>query len=422
MATVSDSLVAESLQACFIDISANKTIWVAYSGGLDSTVLLHAAVTNNLHNIRAVHIDHQLHADSNIWSQHCADQCKQLNIELDIVCVDVRPFMHLGAEGAAREARYQAFAEKLSANDVLFTAHHADDQIETVLLQLFRGAGAHGLAGCARKRKLGAAILMRPFLYVRRTAIKDYAQRYKLNWLDDPSNESLQFDRNYLRHKILPLLHSRWSGLQETITRTANLQGEQAVLLSELGRLDLGEAKNKLPCEQLAKLSDVRARNLLREWIRQNGFSVPTAQVMQRIIEDVLPSADDREPYIAWQDCEIRKYRNELYIQTTLPPHDATQRFEWNVNETLDIPSLQLTLTPNALDQFGVRLNNINYLQVGFRIGGEVMRPRGRGCQKELKTLFQEAGVVPWLRNRIPLLFDNDRLIFVWGYWIAEGY
>ena len=414
--------VVEQIQTSFSKIDQNYTIWIAYSGGLDSTVLLHAASVNSNHAIRALHIDHQLHPDSKEWCQHCIDQCDKLNIEVEIIRVDTKPFLHLGTEGAAREARYQAFAERLKTTDVLWTAHHADDQIETVLLQLFRGAGAHGLAGCASTRKLGVALLMRPFLNVRRVAIKDYAQKHGLCWLDDPANESLQFDRNYLRHQILPQLHSRWSGLQETIVRTANWQSEQAVLLRELAQSDLGDTKDKLSCELLKQLSDARVRNLLREWIRLNGFSVPTAQVIEQIIKDVIPSADHREPCISWQNCEIRKYRNELYIQAALTPHDANQRFEWNVGEELEIPSLQLTLTRNALEEFGLTLNNIDCLQVAFRVGGEVMRPRGRGCQKELKTLFQEAGVVPWLRDRIPLVFDNDRLIFVWGYWIAEGY
>lgn len=423
------SVITDQLRACISEVDRNQTIWIAFSGGLDSTVLLHACnllVKSTAHRLRAIHVNHQLHPDSSNWSQHCAQVCSKLEIPFEVIPVDAQAYMHLGLEAAAREARYSAFESRLSSTDVLFTAHHADDQLETVLLQLFRGAGAQGLSGCATQRALGAGLLMRPLLQVQRQDIAAYAKQAVLDWLEDPANDALQHDRNYLRHKLMPLLHARWQGLHATISRAALWQSENAELLNNLAEADLLAsgfvADSTLSCESLVHLSDARLRNVLRWWIRQNGFQAPNAQVMQRIVADAVFGGDDREPCIVWQDCEIRKYRGKLYIQATMPSHDAQQKHEWDLNESLELPALQLTLTTTALNEFGLELNNINHLQVGFRVGGEVIRPRGRGCQKDLKTLFQEAGVLPWLRNRIPLLFKDGQLIFVWGYWISEGY
>lgn len=423
-----ESVIIPSLHSNISSLDKSKTVWIAFSGGMDSTVLLHAAcavVASTGHKLHAIHVDHGLHADSSEWSQHCAQVCARLNVPFENISVDAQAYLHLGIEGAAREARYKAFELHLSSADVLFTAHHADDQLETVLLQLFRGSGAQGLAGCASKRALGRSVLIRPLLQIPRQEIADYAEQAELRWLQDPANESLQFDRNYLRHELMPRLHSRWTGLHTTISRAAQWQSENATLLDELAKVDLHASEECvdpiLSCEHIVRLNDVRKRNALRWWIRQNQFQVPSAQVMQRIIEDVIVSNDDREACVRWQDYEIRKYRGKLYVQTKLPPHDATQKIMWELSQPLELPALQLTLTAEALNEFGLDLNNIKCLQVGFRVGGEVMRPQGRGCQKELKTLFQEAGVLPWLRNRIPLVFKDDQLICVWGYWIGES-
>ena len=424
-----ESVITRPLHASLSTLENNKTIWIAFSGGLDSTVLLHAAknvVASTGHPLIAIHVDHGLHADSANWCQHCAQFCDELNIRFENIVVDTKAYMHLGVEGAARAARYKAFESHFHAHDVLLTAHHADDQLETVLLQLFRGSGSPGLAGCAAQRSLGEAVLLRPLLNVTREEIAAYAKQFNLRWLQDPANESMQFDRNYLRHELMPSLHARWPGLHATVSRAAQWQSENADLLDDLAKADWAncqiEMGSTLPCDCLARLSNARQRNLLRWWIRQNGFQVPKAQVMQRIIEDVVNSDRDREPCVSWQAYEIRKYRNVLYLQKTMPPHDADRKLTWNLNEPLELPELNLTLTSTALKEFGLDLKDISYLQVRFRVGGEVMRPRGRGCQKELKTLFQEAGVLPWMRNRIPLLFKDDQLICVWGYWISEGY
>lgn len=422
------SVILDKLLDSLSHIDANKSVCIAYSGGIDSTVLLHAAniaCQQSGHSLTAIHINHQIHADSQQWAEHCIDQCRPLGIEINTVCVDVHQFSQHGTEGAAREARYQAFENVLGGNDVLFTAHHSDDQIETILLQLFRGAGVHGLAGCAQTRAMGNALLVRPLLEISREQIEHYAEQNQLQWRDDPSNHSLIHDRNYLRHEVMPLLHTRWKGLRETIGRSSQWQSESSQMLDSLAKLDAVDAvdqDNCLSVEKLVTLDNTRLKNVLRWWIRTADCLVPSADVLDSVINDAIHSRSDCEACIRWRNYEIRKYREQLYLQTVNMEHDETLSYQWNLQKSLAIPSLDLTLTRQQLDQFGVNLNKIEQLTVRFRRGGEVMRPRGRGCQKELKALFQEQGVKPWERNRIPLLFHDQQLIFVWGYWIGEGY
>lgn len=422
------SVILNKLRDSLSHIDVNKSICIAYSGGIDSSVLLHAShvvCKQTGHSLKVLHIDHQLHEDSKQWSQHCSEQCRLFDIQIDTICVDLEPFNHHGIEGAAREARYQAFETVLNKDDVLFTAHHADDQIETVLLQLFRGSGVNGLAGCAQTRAIGKALLVRPLLTISREQIKNYAEEHQLQWLDDPSNNSLAHDRNYLRHEVMPLLHARWPGLRETMGRSSQWQSESSSMLSKLAKLDMTdalEADNSLILETLRKLDHPRLKNILREWVKLTGRRAPSADVLDSIISDVIYSRNDSESCVRWQDNEIRKFRQRIYLQDVSPPHDETLIYQWNINHPLEIPSLEIQLTREELVHYGVNLNNIDELTVRFRRGGEVMRPRGRGCQKELKTLFQEQAVKPWERDRIPLLFHNQELIFVWGYWIGEGY
>ncbi len=422
------SVILDKLQQCVSQIEPGKTLCIAYSGGIDSSALLHAAktiCTVTGHTLKAFHVDHQIHADSRRWAQQCENQCHEMGIEIQIIPAKIEPFRQLGVEAAAREARYQAFANRLSENDVLLTAHHADDQIETMLLQLFRGAGSHGLAACAPFRKLGNALLVRPWLEITRHQIEQYARLHNISWLEDPSNSSLMHDRNYLRHQVMPLLHQRWPGLHQTMVRSALWQSETSDMLDTQARLDALEAVDeagRLIIEKVDSFEQPRQKNLLRGWIRSAGYQVPSAHVIQQVIHGAILSRYDCEACIRWQQIEIRKFRGRLYLQKVQPEHDATLCLEWVLKQPLEIPSLGMTLTPEQLGQFGVNIKGIEQVTVSFRRGGEVMRPRGRGCQKTLKALFQEQGIEPWERDRIPLLFHQQRLIFVWGYWIGEGY
>ena len=419
-------MIERTLEKFFAGISTGRRLYIAYSGGIDSSVLLHASrrvCQSSGHRLHALHIDHQLHADSKRWAQHCLDCCADLNIPIEIHSVDVRAFAGAGPEGAAREARYQCLAARLDQDDLLLTAHHGDDQVETVLLQLLRGSGVAGLCGCAPRRRLGRAWLLRPLLGLARTEIEAYASQHGLDYLLDPSNHSHVPDRNYLRHRVTPVLRARWPGLRAAISRCSQWQSESRQLLDALARQDLGsQCSNPLAVGRLADLSPLRLKNALRYWVRANQFPVPGAAILGHVISDAVNSRHDAQACVRWPGAEIRKYRQCLYIQAPLAAHDATVSYRWHISRRLTIAHLNLCLSRQDLQAYGVDLGGIDTLQVRFRRGGEVMRPRGRACSKALKNLFQEAAVAPWLRDRIPLLFHQETLIFVWGHWISEGY
>lgn len=418
--------VENALAIAFADIRVEQSVVIAFSGGVDSSVLLHAChqyAQNSGHHIKALHIDHQLQANSSDWEQHCQQFCAALDIDYASMQVDTQAYSDNGPEGAAREARYQAFADYLQAEEVLFTAHHADDQVETLLLRLLRGAGTQGLVGCVAHRALGLGQLLRPLLQVTQQDILNYAESYQLHWCEDPSNQSTQPDRNYLRHEVMPKLLQRWPHLRESVLRAGRWQAESAQLLDRLARQDCADCDdNPLPIERLPLNELSSLKNALRWWIRQQGFQVPSAKVLQEIITQLLPAAQDAEACVRWSQVELRKYRDKLYILAALQPHSPAQNISWDLQQPLTIESVGVILTRDQLDSAGLRLHHIERLQVRFRQGGESLRPRGRDCEKTLKALFQEQAIPPWQRDRIPLLYHNEQLIYVYGYWIHEGY
>jgi tRNA(Ile)-lysidine synthase len=288
---------------------------------------------------------------------------------------------------------------------------------------LLRGAGNKGLVGCVAQRSLGLGQLQRPLLNVTQQDILAYAQSYGLSWCEDPYNQLTQLDRNYLRHEVMPKLYQRWPQCRDTMVRAGHWQAESVHLLERLAQLDCGGCHdNPLAIDVLPQEDPASLKNALRWWIQQQGFNPPRATVLQQIIDHLLPAPEDAMACVRWSQVELRKYRNKLYVFPILRDHSAQQRVNWDVQKPLHLPSIDITLTPSKLQTAGLNLQDIKQLQVRFRQGGESLRPRGRGCEKSLKALFQEQGVPPWLRDRIPLLYHQDQLIFVLGYWIHEGY
>lgn len=420
------TIIQPALHAAFSRIESDRIIYIAFSGGMDSTVLLHASnelAKQQQRTLRAIHVDHQMQSVAAAMAQHCQQVCQQLDVQLTICQVNVDEYAHLGPEGAARAARQQAFSQCLQTDAVIFTAHHADDQVETILLRLFRSAGVKGMVGCLEQRRLGVGELQRPLLMIRRQQIEQYARQHELSYFTDPSNDSLAFDRNYVRHKLMPAIVARWPHVGEAVTRSSQWQSEASQLLDRLARQDLADSTaNPLPVAQLPQHDQASLKNALRWWIEQQGLAAPTMTVLQEIIQQLLPAHADATACVCWQDNEIRKYRDQIYAQSCLSEHDSSLCLEWDLATDLAIPSLDMVLTRSMLSQAGLSLAQLEQVQVRFRQGGESLRPRGRGCQKELKTLFQEAAVPPWLRERIPLIYHQQQLIYVFGHWIHEGY
>ena len=415
-----------------------RRVRVGFSGGGDSVVLLHALATLRERfgiDLNAVHVDHQLSGESAQWARHCRLFCQRFAIPCQVLSVDARAAAGEGPEAAARAARYAALSGVLETDEVLATAHHADDQAETVLLNLLRGSGPAGLAAMPVWRRLGAGWLWRPLLLLSSQTVQDYRHQHHLPLIEDPSNQALRFDRNFLRHRILPELRSRWPKMVESIGRAAIAQGEVGELARTLAELDYpgGLATQRtLSCERLHAMSPARARNLLRHWLSVAGLSVPHRKQLERILREAVAAGPDRQPVVGWPGGEVRRYRGALYAMAPLPPMtlggacDPNARWPWTPDQPLhlDIGSLEAS----AVRGTGLAARLIETpdpdcgLWVRFRRGGERCRPLGRSHTQTLKRLFQEQGVEPWLRDRIPLVFVGDRLAAVAGRWVCHDF
>ena len=423
------------IQACPELREASRVV-VAYSGGLDSTVLLYllheahaqGALTAAVH---AIHINHALQPDANRWQEHCQQACAGLGVPLHTKQVQVVPAPGESLEECARNARHAVFESTLQPGEVLALAHHRDDQVETVLFRLLRGSGVAGLAGMPRSRTCGNGRLFRPLLGCSHADLLTYAQARRLVWIEDSSNQDQRFDRNFLRGAVLPLLLQRWPGLARAVERSAQLSREAAYLLDILAASDFvaaaGPQSGQLRIEALLMHDDVRQRNLLRYWLArlhtEHGFAAPTHQVLQRIVSDVLQAVPDAEPLLSWGNganaVELRRHRNLLHVLAPLPA--LTETLLWRTDHRLNLPNPLGSLALQVVSGAGLPCDRLAEVHVRFRSGGEQVKAAGRPT-RPLKKILQDAGIPPWLRDRIPLLYVRDELVAVADLLICEGW
>jgi tRNA(Ile)-lysidine synthase len=408
-------------------IADDASLCVAFSGGLDSTVLLHALariVGAERGRLRAAHIDHQLHPDSGRWRAHCEAAAKRLGVRFVQAVVQVECGEE-GLEGAARRARYAALRGLMQEGEILLTAHHADDQIETMLLGLVRGAGVAGLSGIPQRQPFGSGLLVRPLLQFTRAELEDWARAEGLVWLDDPSNDDVDLDRNYLRRNVLPALRQRWPAAARGATRSAAHLEEARELLATLAATDLATVAvdAHLDAARLLQLDPARRRNVLRYWIRQRGVRTPSTRKLAAIERDLLPAAPDRTPCVDWDDVELRRYRGLLYLERRRPALDCARRLAWDPATSVELPAGlgRLRLQPDPAGGLS-RQKLASTLSVRFRVGGETLRPAGDAHQRSLKKMLQASGVPPWRRDRLPLIYSDERLAAVGDLWIAHEF
>ncbi|EIJ34092.1 tRNA lysidine(34) synthetase TilS [Thiothrix nivea] len=397
---------------------------IGYSGGMDSHVLLHACslLQRQLPHLkfRAVHIDHGLQAVSASWALHCQGVCERLEMPLLVEHLHLAAPAGKSVEAVAREARYATFSRHLQAREILLTAHHQQDQAETLLLHLLRGSGVDGLAAMPQVRPFAPGSLGRPLLACSRPELQDYAQRHQLDYIDDPSNLDRRFDRNFLRHQVVPVLQQRWPAMQKTLARAAQLQAESRQLLSGFLQPKLadmqGNQPNTLSVSRLLGQDTAMQKALVREWLAGQGFQMPEEKKLLHVLHDVLLSSSDAMPCVHWEGCEIRRYRDDVYALQPPLPHDSTQILEWDVTQPLVIPSLQRTLSPALLGGWQKHVQeNPATVTVRFRQGGESVWLPHRGGHHSLKHLLQEAGVAPWERERLPLIHVGEQLVIIPG-------
>jgi|TARA_B110001469_G_C9602317_1_gene299311 tRNA(Ile)-lysidine synthase len=414
--------------------------WVlAVSGGLDSMCLLHALVQlqqdHHCPPLSVIHINHGLQLQADQWQQQVEHQCQAYGLICSSHKVTLCPQQRqrLGLEAAARNARYDVFKQQVHQDEVLLLGQHADDQSETLFLRLLRGAGVAGLRAMPQQRKLGLASLVRPLLSVRQTDLYGYAQAQGLTWCEDPSNQNSDFDRNYLRHQVMPLLRQRWPALDERVATVACLMSDTQALLDEVAAADfklmhrLTEFGECLPCAQLQALSRGRRYNLLRYWFARRHVPMPDYAAMQGIDTQFLDSAIDRQPYLQLGQWCLR--RNQGYL--LLMPHakqasGAVMSYNCKITlQMLQAGSIALhegwlCLTQGA--KVAMVLAQGDDLERRFRVGGERCKPMGRAHSQSLKKLLQEIKVPAWERDQVPLFYVNGELAMVADLWVNCGF
>jgi tRNA(Ile)-lysidine synthase len=409
----------------------DRPLLVALSGGRDSTALLDLACrlrdqrAPGFGDVRAVHVHHGLQAAADTWAAHCAQLCEALQVPLIVERVAIERDHRRGVEAAAREARYQALAQAAQACEapVVLTAHHLDDRVETFLLQWLRGAGPAGLAGIAAERALddGAVRLVRPLLAVPRAEIDRYVERWQLSYVDDPSNVDTRLARNALRLRVVPELEQLRAGFRKSAARSIDLVSEAAEAIQELARGDLGACTADAPggmlrIDRLAALSPARRSLVLRAWLTQAGIEAPPRARLLEALSQALESGRDARMLIRIGSHELRRHRGLLCLRgprTQL--RGGAERLVWNGE--LDLPLAawggRLRFLPTEEAGFDADWLRERPLEVRARTGGERFKPHPTRPSKRLKQLFQEAGVPEFERAGLPLLWRDDRLIYV---------
>ena len=399
-----------------------QQLLVGFSGGLDSMVLLYYLATNSIlaPKIRAIHVNHGLSLAAYSWQEHCQNFCNNINIPLIIEKANIGTRGNI--EEAARIARYKIFAVYVKQNHCLLLAHNKNDQAETLLLHLMRGAGINGLAAMKRKVKFGMGELRRPFLPCTRQTLATYANLHQLlNWVEDESNQDLNFTRNYIRHKVLPILQLRWPQAISSLARTAShcQQGQENLLA--LAHLDYGELNGtSLNCDLLINLQHTRIINILRAWLINNNVKLPSTNTCQRIIAEVLLAAQDAQPEIKWDKYYIKRYHNELHLLNNVCIKAATPDVFWSFFPApIFLAAIKGYLMAMPANE-GLVLPAGESVEIRFRRGGELFFFHGQ--TKKLKKLFQDWQVAPWLRNTVPLIYINKKLASVVGYAISDHF
>ena len=426
--SVSTSLLSQySFDLILNTFPQSKKVWVACSGGLDSSVLLHLIFLNKKkigQSLEVVYVNHGLQEESAEWGDFCRTLCDAY--ELPFTQLNINETVPRGesVEAWAREKRYALFAQVMSKGDLLFTAHHQDDQVETFFLQALRGAGPRGLASMPLFKNIANAIHARPLLNYCRNEFLSYAKENKLSWKEDLSNANTKFDRNYLRNNIVPLIEQRWPAYRKTISRLLNHQQDCASLMNEVGLEDLKlvSHENNLILDTLRTLSVTRQKNTIFTWLQELELQTPSSKHINQIISDLVNSTSDNAPCVNWKNVEIRKYRALLYAFNRINEDVDSINYEWDIANPLKIMEEVLVAKP----EIGVGLSKEKIrsakVSVQYRDGGEKIKPANNAHSKTVKQLFQERGVLPWARERFPLIYVNDTLAVIPGVCVDIKY
>lgn len=444
-----------------LTVPAENTAYVvAYSGGLDSQVLLYCCKALKLP-LRAVHVHHGLQNRADDWVLHCQATCNDLNVPLDIIYVDAKKKPGQSPEESARIVRYQALQENLKESECLLTAQHLDDQAETLLLQLFRTAGTAGLSAMPAHRQFGQYRHLRPLLSFSRKEIEAFAAAHALQWVEDPSNQDVSYDRNFIRKNILTSLKQRWPEVAEQLSTVARLQSKNLQVLEDMAAIDLANVLRPtgsqrtgsryrvvslLSNTELKRLSSARLLNVLRYWIKDTLKNeamddwplqnVLSRNLLESIEKTLVCSRQDATPVVVINTYELRRYQDRLYLlqprllqpqllqtQPAMKQSEMSQSIDWRPSSALVLSAINSRILPQINIAGGLNKRLLTeVLKISYRKGGEYFHPAGRQHSQRLKKLLQEENIPPWDRDSVPLLYYNDELIAVIGLWLAKDY
>lgn len=398
-------------------VAPEARVCVALSGGVDSVVLLHLFAqlrTDRPFILSAIHIHHGLSPNADHWAQICRELCTTLDIPLQVCAISLERGADLGIEAAARHARYAQFRQQ--DVDYIALAHHRDDQAETLMLQLLRGAGVKGLAAMPIiRRQPGQPGYLRPLIDIDRSAIMDWAMQRQLCWIEDESNLDSRYARNFLRHEILPLLTQRYPAWRATMARSAQNLAEASELLDELAQLDAAQAiqDRRISCVYLAAITPVRARNLLRYFLALHGLAMPSQIRLADMLQQLTRAAPDSHVAIDHDGYVLHQFQHYGYLvkKQTLPASNS--RWHWQGEPQLALSPLGGTLHFERGPAPGLDLARLQNINIRLRRGGEMFRPDCRRPNRRLKDLWQAANTPPWERQRTPLIYSGDTLVHI---------
>ncbi len=402
---------------------------IAVSGGVDSLCLLtalaqlaaDAATAPSVRALRAVHVDHGLQAAAVRFRAVCLARCRDLGVPLEILDVAVDSRRGVSIEAAARDARYRALAGNLRNGECLLTAHHAQDQAETVVLQLLRGGGLRGASAMPPCRRLGPGWHLRPLLAVAKQDLLDFAARAGVVSIADPMNHDLRFDRAYLRSRVWPTLEQRWPGAALALSRTARHMAEAQHLLDRSAALDIQPLLDgdTLSVRHLRTLSGARQRNVLRYWLAGRGVTAPGTALLTEALRQVVDARADHQPAVAWGDLVLRRYRDRLFL-TAAAPAQIEGPYEWPADSTAQLElgaglgRLRWALQRGGLDARRLPAS----VSVRRRGGGETLKPNRAARTQTVQHLCQSTGVLPWMRAALPLVYVGAALVAIGDLWL----
>jgi len=414
----------DTVEKAFVGLNQSqkkiKSMTVALSGGIDSVVLLHLLyqLQKKYHfTLNAMHVHHGLSQNADKWVKFCEKLCEKLYVPLDVEYIQLPQKKSLGIEGEARRFRYEKLLQ--SKSDLIVLAHHADDQAETFLLQLIRGAGVKGLSSMAHFDETKR--LWRPLLNQSKIDIESYAKHHKLKWIEDESNQNTDFDRNFIRSKVLPILKNRFNHIIKVISRSSAHLAEAQNLLDDLAKLDLksylksDKYKHKLHVNTLNKLSLIRAKNVLRYWLEMNDQLMPSKDLLDELLRQVLMAKKDAELKIELsKDHEIRRYNDEIYLVRKNQNRHKNYEIVWAGESEILLPN-GTKLKFKKVKGKGISLEKIKdkKLIIANRKGGEFFKPDTKRPTKKIKQLLQESDLPPWDRENLPLIFVGGDLASV---------